>query len=81
MNSHSVFIVVGIACGLAYAALGITAIKHMPYPKYFDKYVGWSLWWFLERDKYGDGGKKYCTIGTIVAFAGWASWVLCFMYS
>lgn len=80
MVGYSVFIIIGIVCGLAYAALGIAAAKYMHHSTYIDKYVGWSLWWFLEREKYSDRGKKYCTIGAIFAFSGGTSWVLYFVF-
>ncbi|MEG5214104.1 hypothetical protein [Microcoleus sp. ARI1-A3] len=78
MTAHSILMIFGIMCGIAYAILGVVAAKHMNNPTYFEKYIGWSLWWFLERKKYNEQGKKYCNIGMILAVAGAASWTLYF---
>ena len=80
MIDHSVFFVIGMLCGLIYAILGIVTIKFLRHPTYFDKYFGWSLWWVLDRAKYTEKGKKYCTTGAIFAFLGGASWVVYFLY-
>ncbi len=79
MAAHSILMILGIICGIAYAILGIAADKPMNNPTYFDKNIGWSLWWFLERRKYNEQGKQYCNIGVILAVTGAASWMLYFI--
>ena len=79
MIDQTVLIIFGVICGLAYAFLGIAVTKHMSHPTYFDKYIGWSLWWFLERERYSEKGKKYCDIGMMLAVAGTASCILYFV--
>ncbi len=79
MGVNFIIFTIGLVCGFGYVFLGIIAVKHMNKPTYFDRYIGWSLWWFLERDKYNSVGKKYCSIGMMLAAIGGISWILYFV--
>jgi hypothetical protein len=59
-----------VAAGIYCCALGIAALKHLPDSTEVDRVVGWSLWWFLESDRYDDTGRRLCKRGgTVFAMA------------
>lgn len=60
-----------VAAGLYYCALGIAALKHLPNATEQDRVVGWTLWWFLESDRYDEGGKQLCRRGGTVFAIAW----------
>ena len=77
MNIQMLLALIGTVAGVIYAILGITAIKHIKDgPTSTDKAVGWSLWWWIERQRYDSRGQKICSIGGVVFAIGVASWVL-----
>lgn len=57
--------------GLYYAFLGLVALKHLRIATESEKSVGWTLWWFLEADRYDEVGKKICRRGSIVFAVAW----------
>jgi len=59
-----------IVAGVYYSVLGILALKHLPDSTEQDRVVGWTLWWFLESDRYDEAGKQICRRGgTVFALA------------
>jgi len=65
----------GSAAGLAYAVLGITALRHLPGATQADRAVGWSLWWWSEAERYDDEGKRLCRRGGLLFGAAALCWV------
>jgi hypothetical protein len=61
-----------IAAGLYYCALGIAALKHLPTATEIDRVVGWTAWWFLEKDRYDDEGQRLCRRGAVLFALAWA---------
>jgi len=57
--------------GLYYAYLGLVALKHLRDATDIEKTVGWTLWWFLEVDRYDEVGKKICRRGSTVFVLAW----------
>lgn len=49
-----------------YSYLGLVALKHLRDATDIEKTVGWTLWWFLEVDRYDEVGKKICRRGSTV---------------
>jgi hypothetical protein len=75
----TLLLTVGTLAGVAYAVLGVQALKHLPSATEVDRTVGWSLWWCAERDRYTQEGKRLCTHGSIafvVALAAWLTWAI-----
>lgn len=70
------FAVLGTIAGLCYAGLGIAALSHMPASDEHDRVGSWSLWWWLERGKYDEEGKRLCRKGAWVFAFGTACWVV-----
>ena len=66
-----VLVAASIPFGLYYIFLGIAALKYLPNATEVDRVVGWTLWWFTERDRYEDEGKRLCTRGRIVFAITW----------
>ena len=66
----------GIFSGIVYSILGILAVRYIDNPKYTEKYINWSLWWCLDRNRYSERGKIYCNIGFFIALIGIFSWVI-----
>lgn len=64
-------VVASIGAGLYYCALGLAAIKHLPSATEQDRVVGWTLWWFLESDRYDEQGKNLCRRGANVFALAW----------
>ena len=61
-----------VAAGVYYSALGVAALEHLPQATEQDRVVGWSLWWFLESDRYDDTGKRLCKRGGAIFAMAWA---------
>ena len=61
-----------IAAGLYYSALGIAALRHLSGATQMDRVFGWTSWWFLERARYDEEGKRLCRRGAIVFALAWA---------
>ena len=57
---------VGTGAGLAWALLGITALKYLPGANEHDRVAGWTLWWFIQEDRYTTHGKRLCQYGWLV---------------
>jgi hypothetical protein len=71
--------VVGGLAGLAYAILGITAARHRKdaaTASEVDRTINWSLWWFIEKDRYDAHGQRLCSLGAVTAVICAAAWVL-----
>ena len=69
--------VIGSLAGIAYAALGVAALKHLPHADSSDRVFGWSLWWFAESSRYTAQGQALCRKGGIafaVALVSWLAW-------
>ena len=62
-----------IVSGIYCCALGIAALRHLPTAKEMDRVIGWTLWWFLEWERYDDEGKRLCNRG------GWAFIITLFL--
>jgi hypothetical protein len=60
-----------IMAGLYYCALGIAALKHLSKATEQDRFVGWTLWWFLEAARYDEQGKSLCRLGATVFTVAW----------
>ena len=60
-----------IGAGLYYCALGIAALKHLSNANTQDRLIGWTLWWFMEPDRYDDIGKRICRRGAFVFAIAW----------
>jgi hypothetical protein len=69
---------VGTLSGLAYAALGIAASKHLVQATATDRAFGWSLWWFAEASRYAAPGQALCRRGGVAFLVGAVSWVAWF---
>ena len=70
---------VGSFAGIAYAALGIAALKHLPRADETDRTVGWSLWWFLEYRRYTPDGQRLCIRGAALFATGAACWLAAYL--
>ncbi len=73
------FAVLGSVAGLLYTALGLFALRHLAGATDADRTVGWSLWWFSERERYSPRGQRLCTLGAVAFAVGalsWASWAI-----
>ena len=70
---------IGTFAGLAYAGLGIAALKHLPRATETDQTVGWTLWWFTESDSYDGVGRVLCRVGGFMLLLGIASWIGAFV--
>lgn len=79
MNIDVLLMVLGSLSGVASSILGILALSH---PKTdsslteVDRVAGWTLLWWLEREKYDQAGQKLCTIGTYTFSFGAICWLL-----
>jgi hypothetical protein len=74
-----VLLVLGSIAGLAWAVLGVCALKYLPSASEDDRTYGWSLWWFVDGARYVGRGKRLCQLGWlafIVALASWLGWAL-----
>lgn len=69
------FALLGTSAGGIYAALGLVAHRHLRASAEVDRVVGWSLWWFAERDRYNAEGQRLCRLGLIAFVVGAASWL------
>lgn len=69
----------GSICGIAYAVLGIFALKHLPDADELDRTVGWTLWWWLDRNRYSPAGKKLCNLGAVLMVLAMFFWTLFLM--
>lgn len=49
--------VIGSLAGIAYAGLGVAALKHLPNADSSDRVFDWSLWWFVEPSRYTAQGQ------------------------
>ena len=65
---------VGTLSGLAYAAFGIAASKHLLQGSATDRALGWSLWWFAEASRYAAPGQELCRRGGVAFVVGAISW-------
>ena len=79
MNWSNLLIFTGVFSGVVYSILGILAVKHIKDPTYVEKYINWTLWWCLDRNRYDRDGKIYCTIGSSIALVGFLSWVIFYL--
>ena len=80
MNSLQLtFGITGTILGVAYAILGLMSIKHLKDGDATDKYVGWSLWWFLDSKRYSQPGKILCKYGAYVGAAATLCWLLVYI--
>jgi len=70
-----VLALLGTSAGVVYAALGHMALRHLREATEVDRAVGWSLWWFAERDRYNPEGQRLCRLGLIAFVVGTASWL------
>lgn len=68
----------GSVCGVAYAVLGIFALKHLPDADELDRTVGWTLWWWLERNRCSPEGKKLCNVGAVLMVLAMFFWTVAF---
>lgn len=79
MSTQFVLAAIGSVAGLAYAVLGIAALKHLQTPTTVDRAVGWSLWWFTEAGRYSKRGQALCRLGAVaflIASASWLGWFI-----
>ena len=58
-----ILVAASIVAGVYYSVLGILALKHLPDFTKQDRFVGWTLWWFVEVDRYDEAGKHLCRCG------------------
>lgn len=65
------------ACAGVHSGLGIAATKQLLKPSEGDRVYGWTLWWFLDRNRYNEAGQRLCLVGGVVFVAAVASWVGC----
>lgn len=75
-------LMIGTCAGLAYAILGIVAERHRKdaaASSDVNRYINWSLWWFIERDQYDTRGRRLCSAGAVIAMVCVAAWVLWFL--
>jgi hypothetical protein len=80
MNSGLAFAfgALGSLAGVAYAILGVVALKHLAEPTQLDRNVGWSLWWFVEERRYANEGRRLCRFGGVLFSLGALSWLAAF---
>lgn len=65
----------GTLSGVAYAVLGVVAMKHLTEPTEADRAVGWALWWFAEPTRYSPEGRRLCWAGGLLFAAGALCWL------
>jgi hypothetical protein len=68
---------VGTVAGLAWAFLGVSALKYLPDSDEHDRVYGWTLWWFVREERYAAHGKRLCRYGWLsfgVGLAAWLGW-------
>jgi hypothetical protein len=71
----------GSVAGIAYALLGLSALRHLANTTESEKAVGWSLWWFLEYRRYTPEGQRLCVRGGALFALGAACWLAAYMLS
>lgn len=76
MHLQTILIIVGTILGLIYSLLGLTAIKYLIESDEIDKYVGWTLWWCYEKNRYSQPGKILCNYGIITSSLAVISWAM-----
>lgn len=82
MTTQALLAVLGTLAGLVYVSLGIAALKHVKDQldvSDVDRVAGWSLWWWIERQKYNQRGQQLCLVGGVAFGIGVISWVLWFV--
>jgi hypothetical protein len=70
--------VIGALAGIAYAILGVTATRHRKDSATMsevDRTINWSLWWFIEKDRYDARGQRLCNLGAVAAAICAAAWL------
>lgn len=70
---------VGTVAGLAYSILGILALKHLPDADETDRVAGWTLWWWLDGERYDPEGQRLCKLGGWVLGVGAVCWLIAFV--
>ena len=60
-----------IVAALYNCALAIAARKHLDKAIEQHRVVDWTLWWFLEADRYDEQGKRLCRRGATVVAIAW----------
>lgn len=66
---------VGTILSLAYAILGIFAIRHIEDKKERDaSRFSWAFWWWVNQKKYDPKGKRMCNIGLAIFIAMIITW-------
>ena len=71
---------IGTAAGIAYSVLGVIALKHLFGATGTDRTVGWSLWWWAERNRYTAEGQKLCRIGGALFLLGGLCWLAALLF-
>jgi hypothetical protein len=80
--SSAVLALLGIVAGLVYVGLGVSALKYVKDQSRLsevDRVAGWSLWWWIEKEKYNPVGQRLCLAGAVTFAIGIVSWVLWFV--
>jgi hypothetical protein len=67
--------VIGTLAGLAWAGLGISALRYMENADEHDRVYGWTLWWFVSEQRYSEPGRRLCQFGWAAFAIGLASWL------
>ena len=75
------FALAGSMAGLAYALLGLSALRHLPSASETERSVGWSLWWFLNYRSYKPEGQRLCIGGGALFALGAACWLAAYFVS
>lgn len=70
-----VLALVGTVAGLVYSFLGILALKYLPDADETDRVAGWTLWWWLDGERYDPEGQRLCKLGGWVFGVGAGCWV------
>jgi hypothetical protein len=70
-----IFATIGTILGIAYAILGMRAVRHLQHADQIDKAVGWSLWWCLESKRYDNEGRRLCKQGQLLALTAGVLWL------
>jgi hypothetical protein len=81
-TTQTILAFVGTLAGLGYAALGAIAERHVLPTEggsRHDKLFQWSLWWWVERQRYTPAGRRLCDVGGVLfalASSCWVFWYL-----
>ena len=67
----------GTLAGIWSCVLGVHALKYLPKTTEADRIAVWSLYWWLDHERYTEEGRRLCSKGCWAFIIGALSWALC----